>query len=187
MPRTRWWRGCIGRREGLEDAITGWYGRARTWRPARLRSRTSLRLLRLPREHAALLVPDDNGVLEPHVPSMRALQLIREAARDSLAARTRAHTPLAGAWEVVPQGAVHQGPGHRDMLCARDGRRGATRASAVPHGARPAATSSGGGRQGWASGRAQASTHPLPSTGAAGPPPSGEPGLADDPDPAVMP
>ena len=29
--------------------------------------------LMLPKEHATLLVPDENGLLEPHVPSMRAL------------------------------------------------------------------------------------------------------------------
>ena len=40
----------------------------------------------------------------------------------SLAARTRAHTPLAGACEAVPLGAVHHGPTHRNMLRARDGR-----------------------------------------------------------------
>ena len=35
--------------------------------------------LMLPREHATLLVPDDNGVPEPHVPSVRALRLVIEA------------------------------------------------------------------------------------------------------------
>ena len=30
-------------------------------------------------EHAALLVPDENGVPEPHMPSMCPLQLVREA------------------------------------------------------------------------------------------------------------
>ena len=40
----------------------------------------------------------------------------------SLAARTTAHTPLAGACEVVPLGAVHHGPTQRNVLRARDGR-----------------------------------------------------------------
>ena len=40
----------------------------------------------------------------------------------SLAARTRAHTPLASACEAVPLGAVHHGPTHRNMPRARDGR-----------------------------------------------------------------
>ena len=76
----------------------------------------------LPKEHATLLVPNEGGVLEPHVPSMRALQHVREAVWASLAARTRVHTPLAGACEVVPLGTVHHGPTHRDLLWARDGR-----------------------------------------------------------------
>ena len=67
------------------------------------------------------LVPDKNGVLEPHVPSMCALRLVREAAWDSPATCTTAHTLLAGACEVVPLGTVHHGPAHRDMLRARDG------------------------------------------------------------------
>ena len=53
---------------------------------------------------------------------MRALQHVKEAMWDSLEARTRVHTPLAGACEVVPLGMVHHGPTHRDMLRARDGR-----------------------------------------------------------------
>ena len=69
----------------------------------------------LPKEHAILLVPGDNGELEPRVPSMQALQR-------ALAARTRAHTPLAGACEAMPLGAVHHGPTHTNMLRARDGR-----------------------------------------------------------------
>ena len=76
----------------------------------------------LPKEHAILLVPGDNGELEPRVPSMQALQQVREMERRSLAARTRAHTPLAGACKAVPLGAVHHGPTHRNMLRARDGR-----------------------------------------------------------------
>ena len=40
----------------------------------------------------------------------------------SLAARTRAHTPLAGACEAVPLGAVHHGPTFKDVLRAPDGR-----------------------------------------------------------------
>ena len=40
----------------------------------------------------------------------------------SLAARRRAHTPLASACEGVPLGTVHHGPTHRDLLRARDGR-----------------------------------------------------------------
>ena len=76
----------------------------------------------LPKEHAILLVPGDNGELEPRVPSMQALQQVREMEWRSLAARTRAHTPLAGACEAMPLGAVHHGPTHRNMLRARDGR-----------------------------------------------------------------
>ena len=76
----------------------------------------------LPKEHAILLVPRDDGQLEPRVPSMQALQLVREVEWRSPAARTRAHTPLAGACETVPLGAVHHGQTHRNMLRARDGR-----------------------------------------------------------------
>ena len=76
----------------------------------------------LPKEHAILLVPGDDRELEPRVPSMQALQLVREMEWRSPAARTRAHTPLASACEAVPLGAVHHGPTHRNMLRARDGR-----------------------------------------------------------------
>ena len=76
----------------------------------------------LPKEHAILLVPGDNGELEPRVPSMQALQQVREMEWRSLAARPRAHTPLAGACEAMPLGAMHHGPTHRNMLRARDGR-----------------------------------------------------------------
>ena len=76
----------------------------------------------LPKEHAILLVPGDDGELEPRVPSMQAPQHVREMEWRSLAARTRAHTPLAGACEAVPLGAVHHGPTHRNMPRARDGR-----------------------------------------------------------------
>ena len=79
--------------------------------------------LMLPKEHATLLVPNESGVLEPHVPSMRALQHIKETVWDSLAARTRVHTPLAGACEVLPMGTVRHGRTHQNVLCARDGRR----------------------------------------------------------------
>ena len=58
--------------------------------------------LMLPKDHATLLVPRDDGELEPHVPSMQALRQIKEEEWRSLAARTRAHTPLAGACEAVP-------------------------------------------------------------------------------------
>ena len=78
--------------------------------------------LMLPKEHATLLVANEGGVLEPHVPSMQAVQQVTEVVWDSLAARTRVHTPLAGACGVVPQGMVHHGPTHRDPLRARDGR-----------------------------------------------------------------
>ena len=78
--------------------------------------------LLLPKEHATLLVLGEDGVLEPHVLSMWALKQVREAVWNSLAARTRAHTPLAGACEAVPPGAVHHGPTHRALLRARDGR-----------------------------------------------------------------
>ena len=74
------------------------------------------------KEHAFLLVLRDDGELEPHVPSMQGLQQVREMEWRSLAARTRAHTPLAGACEAVPLGAVHHGPTHRNLLRARDGR-----------------------------------------------------------------
>ena len=67
-------------------------------------------------------MPGDNGELEPCVPSMQAPQQVREMEWRSVAARTRAHTPLAGACEAVPLGAVHHGPTHRNMLRARDGR-----------------------------------------------------------------
>ena len=40
----------------------------------------------------------------------------------SLAARTRAHTPLAAACEAVPLGAVHHGATQGDLLEQRDGR-----------------------------------------------------------------
>ena len=86
------------------------------------RAMTPLVHLILPKEHAVLLVPGDDGELEPHVPSMQALQHAREMEWRSLAARTRVHTPLAGACEAVPLGAVHHGPAHRNMLRARDGR-----------------------------------------------------------------
>ena len=76
----------------------------------------------LPKEHAILLVPGDDGELEPRVPSMQALHLVRETEWRSLAARTRAHTPLASACKAVPLGVVHHGPTHRNMLRARDGR-----------------------------------------------------------------
>ena len=76
----------------------------------------------LPKEHAVLLVPGDDWELAPHVPSMQALQHVRETEWRSLAERTRAHTPLASACEAVPLGALHHGPTHRNMLWARDGR-----------------------------------------------------------------
>ena len=76
----------------------------------------------LPKEHTILLVPADNGGLEARVPSMQALQQVREMEWRSLAARTRAHTPLAGACGAVPLGAIQHGPTHRNMLRARDGR-----------------------------------------------------------------
>ena len=76
----------------------------------------------LPKEHVVLLVHSDDGELELGVPSLQALQLVREMEWRWLAARTRAHTPLASACEAVPLGAVHHGPTHRNMLRARDGR-----------------------------------------------------------------
>ena len=76
----------------------------------------------LPKEHAIVLVPGNDGELEQRVPSMPALQHVREMEWRSFAARTRAHTPLAGACEAVPLGAVHHGPTHRNMLRAPDGR-----------------------------------------------------------------
>ena len=74
----------------------------------------------LPKEHATLLVPNEDGVLKPHVPSMQTLRQVREVEWHSTAARTRAHT-LAGACECVALGAVHHGPTQRDLLQARDG------------------------------------------------------------------
>ena len=71
--------------------------------------------LLLPKKHAILLVPRDDGELEPHVPTMQALQQVREMEWRSLAART-------SACEAVPLGAVHHGPTHRNLLRARDGR-----------------------------------------------------------------
>ena len=76
----------------------------------------------LAKEHAILLVPGDNAELEPRLPSMQALQQVREMEWRSLAARTRAHMPLAGSCEAVPLRALHHGPTHRNMLRARDGR-----------------------------------------------------------------
>ena len=78
--------------------------------------------LLLPKEHAVLLVPREDGELKPHVPSMQALQQVTKMEWRSLAARTRAHTPLAGACEAVPLGAVHHGPAQRNLLRAGDGR-----------------------------------------------------------------
>ena len=72
--------------------------------------------LMLPKEHASLLVPAEGGVLEPHVPSMRALQQVRKVVWDTLAARTRDHTPLTGACEVVPLGTWHQHPTNEVLL-----------------------------------------------------------------------
>ena len=77
--------------------------------------------LLLPGEHATLLVRKEDGVLDPRVPSMQALRQVGEVEWHSLAARTRAHTPLAGACEAVPVGVVHHGPTHRDLLRAWDG------------------------------------------------------------------
>ena len=75
-----------------------------------------------PKKHATLLFPIEGGVLEPLVPSMWAPQHVREVVRDSLEVRTRDHTPLAGACEVVPLATMHHGPTHQDLLRARDGR-----------------------------------------------------------------
>ena len=77
--------------------------------------------LMLPKEHATLLVPRDNGDLEPHVLCMQALQQVREVEWRSLAARTKGHTPLAGGSEAVPLGAVYHGSTHRNLLRPRDG------------------------------------------------------------------
>ena len=49
-------------------------------------------------------------------------QQVREVVWNSLAARTGAHKPLAGACEAMPLGAVHHGPAHKHLLRARDGR-----------------------------------------------------------------
>ena len=76
----------------------------------------------VPKEQAILLVPGGDGELEPRVPSMQALQLVREMEWRSLAARTRAHTPLSSGCEAVPLGAVHHSPTQRNMLRASDGR-----------------------------------------------------------------
>ena len=74
-----------------------------------------------PKEYKTLLLPNEGGVPQPHVPFMRALQQVREAVRDSLATHIRDHTPLAGACEVVPPGTVHHGRTHWDLLQMRDG------------------------------------------------------------------
>ena len=66
-------------------------------------------------------------------------------------------------------------------------RSGAARSTAVSRGARPAKTSSGGGRQRSASGRAEGSSRLPPAPSAGGPPPSGEPDTAGDPDPTALP
>ena len=50
--------------------------------------------LLLPKEHATLLVPRDDGELEPHVPTMEAPQQVKEMEWRSLAVRARAHTPV---------------------------------------------------------------------------------------------
>ena len=76
----------------------------------------------LPKQHAIPFVPGDDGEFEPRVPSKQAFQHVREMEWRSLAARTRAHTPVAGACEAVPLGAVHHSPPHRNMLRAREGR-----------------------------------------------------------------
>ena len=68
------------------------------------------------------LVPRDDGELQLQVPSMHALQQVGEVEWRSLAARTRAHTPLADACEAVSLGTVHHGPTHRNLLRACDGR-----------------------------------------------------------------
>ena len=65
-------------------------------------------------------------------------------------------------------------------------RSGAIHASPAPLGARPAATSSIGVRQGWASVPAKGTSHPPPSAGAPGLPPPGGPDEADDRDLAGM-
>ena len=72
--------------------------------------------LLLPKEHATLLLPRDDGEFELHVPPMQALQQVREMGWRSLAAPTTAHTPLAGACEALPLGVVHHGPTHRNLL-----------------------------------------------------------------------
>ena len=84
-------------------------------------AKAPLVLLVLPKGHATHLVPRDDGELEPHVPSMQALQQVTEMEWRSLAARTKAHTPLADACEAVPVGAVHHGPTHSNLLRAHDG------------------------------------------------------------------
>ena len=76
----------------------------------------------VPKEHALLLVPGDDGEPEPRVPSMQAFQHVGEMEWRSMAARTTVHTPLANAFEAMPLGAVHHGPTHKNMLPARDGR-----------------------------------------------------------------
>ena len=78
--------------------------------------------LLLPEKHATLLVRGDKGVLKSHVTSMQALKQGRDVEGHSLAARTRAHRPLAGACEAVPLVAVHHGHTHRGLPRARDGR-----------------------------------------------------------------
>ena len=55
------------------------------------------------------------------MPSMRALQQVTKVVWERLAARTRDHTLLAAACEVVPLGTVRHGSTRRDLLRARDG------------------------------------------------------------------
>ena len=74
--------------------------------------------LMLPKDHGLLLVPRARAAF----PSMQGLQQVGDMERRSLVARTTAHTPLAGACEAVPLGAVHHGPTHRNLLRAHDGR-----------------------------------------------------------------
>ena len=62
-------------------------------------------------------------MLQPHLPTMQAPQQVREAEWHSLATRTRAQTPFAGAFQAVPLWAVHHGSTHRDLLRVQDSHR----------------------------------------------------------------
>ena len=107
--------------------MTGWYAKPQTWRQsleepdfAAAHMKAPPVHLSLPKKHSILLVPRRDGMLQPHAPSMQALQQVREMEVHSLAAHTRAHPPGAAASEAVPLRTVHHGPTNGDLLRALD-------------------------------------------------------------------